>query len=197
MLTITKSKIPNYLTVFRIILVPFLVLSYFWEGEVKYITCLIFAVASFTDYLDGSLSRKWCVTSAFGTFLDPIADKLIVVAALVLLVDANHAYIVPAIGIICREVFISGLREFISGSNVKLPVTFIAKCKTATQMFAITGLLLTSGKSFAIGDNSFLESNEFLFYINGTSVVFLWLSLFMTLQTGYKYFAKVKSEGLL
>ena len=141
-MTFFKENLPNYLTLARILAVPFLVIFYFLESGNKYITCGLFIVACITDLLDGYFSRKWGVTSKFGALMDPIADKLLVVTALALLISTNNTHIIPAIGIMCREIFISGLRDFIAKNSEDMPVTRLSKWKTAAQMTSISILLL-------------------------------------------------------
>lgn len=178
-----KENIPNILTISRILLVPVLMVSFYLEEGYKGYTVFIFFIASVTDYLDGYLSRKWNVTSNLGTFLDPIADKLIVVCALALLIDVDNVHIVPAVGIMCREIFISGLREFLANSDIKLPVTKASKWKTGTQMLAIILLLLEPTHEYSF-------SNALFIFGSGA----LWIAFFLTFYTGYLYF-KAARDG--
>ncbi len=143
-------NIPNILTIFRVALVPVFIYFFYHESWWANIaTTFVFWLASMTDLLDGYLARKLNQTSAFGAFLDPVADKLIVAVALVLLVDQNptpYAGIwmsLAAIIIISRELTISALREWMAqiGSSENTKVSFIGKIKTTTQMFAILFLL--------------------------------------------------------
>jgi CDP-diacylglycerol--glycerol-3-phosphate 3-phosphatidyltransferase len=183
-----KEKIPNFLTFTRIALIPILIISFYFENrfidfEFQIATMSIFVVAAITDYFDGYLSRKWQVQSKIGTLMDPIADKLIVTSALALIIDANNTHIIPAIGILCREIFISGLREFLAETKVKMPVTHLAKWKTAIQMTAISILLLTSKVSG--GTLSIL----------GT--ILLWLAFILTIYTGWLYFNSARKQNLI
>jgi len=142
----TLLTIPNVLTLMRIFLIPvFLVLFYLpvsWSG---FASAAIFAVAAITDWIDGYLARKMDQTSNLGAFLDPVADKLMVVAALVLLVDAHDTTLlsIPAIVIISREITVSALREWMAelGKRASVAVSYVGKVKTTFQMVAITGLL--------------------------------------------------------
>ena len=140
-----KIKIPNILTIGRIILVPVFVITFYIPGFLgDLIPFFIFVLASFTDFLDGVLARLYKEESKLGELLDPIADKIIVAAALVLLVmnDIIRNYeVIAAIIILTREILISGLREFLAKSQVTMPVTGLAKFKTFIQMFAIAILL--------------------------------------------------------
>ena len=127
-------KIPNILTIGRIIIVPFFVLAFYLPGFYGDLTALIlFIVASFTDFLDGMLARMLGEESKLGELLDPIADKIIVATALILLVmdgTIRHYEVIAAIIILTREILISGLREFLAKGQIKLPVSNLAKLKT-------------------------------------------------------------------
>lgn len=141
-----KITLPNLLTLIRVILIPIVVLMFLlpWEWG-RHVAALLFGVASFTDWLDGYLARKWAQTSRFGAFLDPVADKLLVAASLVLIVsDQPHAWlIILAVIIIGREIMVSALREWMAELNLraKIAVSTLGKYKTATQMLAIGFLL--------------------------------------------------------
>lgn len=135
-------KIPNILTSLRILFIPIFVLVYYLPYEwAPLATGIIFAVAGFTDWLDGYLARKLDQTSPFGAFLDPVADKLMVVISLALLVEgyANLWVTIPAVVIIGREIVISALREWMAeiGKRANVAVSNIGKLKTALQMLAI------------------------------------------------------------
>ena len=136
-----KLKIPNILTIGRIILVPIFIGTFYLPGAMgDWIPFIIFVLASFTDFLDGLLARLYKEESKLGELLDPIADKIIVASALILLVmdDTIKDYeIIAAIIIMIREILISGLREFLAKVQVKIPVSRLAKFKTFIQMFAI------------------------------------------------------------
>jgi CDP-diacylglycerol--glycerol-3-phosphate 3-phosphatidyltransferase len=137
---------PNILTLIRIILIPVLVLVFYLPGEWSYqVSASIFGAAALTDWLDGYLARRLRQVSVFGAFLDPVADKLMVAVALVLLVQDNPTplFAIPAVIIIGREIAISALREWMSeiGERTKVAVSIIGKVKTITQMVAILLLL--------------------------------------------------------
>ena len=137
---------PNILTLVRIILMPVLVLVFYLPGEWSYqVSAAIFGAAALTDWLDGYLARRLRQVSVFGAFLDPVADKLMVAVALVLLVQDNPSplFAIPAVIIIGREIAISALREWMSeiGERTKVAVSVIGKVKTITQMVAILLLL--------------------------------------------------------
>ena len=179
-------KIPNILTIGRIIIVPFFVLAFYLPGFYGDLTALIlFIIASFTDFLDGMLARLMGEESKLGELLDPIADKIIVATALILLVmdgTIRHYELIAAIIILTREILISGLREFLAKGQVKLPVSNLAKVKTFLQMVAIS--LLLTGET----GNKILNFQDYNAQTIG--IILLWLSAAITLYTGYGYMAK-------
>ena len=181
-----KIKIPNILTIGRIILVPIFVITFYIPGFLgDLIPFFIFLLASFTDFLDGLLARLYKEESELGELLDPIADKIIVSAALVLLVmnDIIRNYeVIAAIIILTREIMISGLREFLAKSQISMPVTGLAKFKTFIQMFAIA--ILLTGES----GNKLIDFQDYNAHTIG--IIFLWMSAFLTLYTGYDYVKK-------
>lgn len=141
-----KWTIPNILTLLRILLIPVLVAVFYAPGPWSYqISAVVFGLAAITDWLDGYLARRWEQTSAFGAFLDPVADKLMVAVALVLLVQDNPSplFAVPAAIIIGREIVISALREWMAeiGARTRVAVSIVGKVKTTLQMVAILLLL--------------------------------------------------------
>ena len=145
----------------------------------------LFVIASFTDFLDGLLARIYKEESKLGELLDPIADKIIVATALLLLVmdqTIKNYEVIAAIIILTREILISGLREFLAKGKIKLPVSNLAKLKTFLQMFSISLLLL--------GDtgNKILNFQDYNAQTIG--IILLWLSAFLTLYTGYDYLRK-------
>ena len=181
-----KLQIPNALTIGRIILVPIFVITFYIPGFLgDLIPFFIFILASFTDFLDGLLARLYKEESKLGELLDPIADKIMVAAALVLLVmngTIQHYEVIAAIIILTREILISGLREFLAKSKVSMPVTGLAKFKTFIQMFAIA--ILLTGES----GNRLVNFQDYNAHSIG--IILLWLSAFLTLYTGYDYVKK-------
>ena len=180
-------SIPNLLTYGRILAVPLIVLCFFLEGDLRssefarWTAVGIFVVASLTDFLDGYLARIWNQTSNIGRMLDPIADKLLVATALLLMAADTEKTIAgwslwAAIIILCREILVSGLREYLAALKVSVPVTRIAKWKTTIQMVAIAFLL--AGPA---GD-------KVLPYVTETGIVLLWVAAALTMYTGYDYF---------
>tara|TARA_B100001057_G_C22736757_1_gene906118 strand:+ start:368 stop:949 length:582 start_codon:yes stop_codon:yes gene_type:complete len=181
-----KFKIPNILTIGRIIIVPIFILTFFLPGFFgDLIPFFLFVLASFTDYLDGLLARIFKEESKLGELLDPIADKILVSAALVLLImngTIKNFEVIAALIIITREIMISGLREFLAKISVKMPVSSLAKMKTFIQMFSIS-ILLT-------GDfgNKIINFQDYNAQTIG--IILLWLSSGLTLYTGYDYLVK-------
>ena len=134
---------PNLLTVSRIGLIPVLVGFFYVEGELaRYVACAVFIVAATTDFVDGYLARSWEQYSPFGRWLDPIADKLLVGATILMLVGFGRAPLLPSLVILLREITVSGLREYMAEVRVGLPVTRLAKWKTTVQMVAIGFLIV-------------------------------------------------------
>jgi cardiolipin synthase len=174
------TNLPNVLTYARIAAVPALVACLqFIDGDAgRWAAFWLFVAAAITDWLDGYLARRLEQQSTLGRMLDPIADKLIVGAALIMLVHDRTIdgwSIWAAIVILCREILVSGLREFLAELNVKVHVTALAKWKTAVQMIALA--LLIAGPA---GD----------LVIPGTTtagITLLWLAAVLTLWTGYDY----------
>jgi CDP-diacylglycerol--glycerol-3-phosphate 3-phosphatidyltransferase len=149
-------NIPNILTLMRVGLIPIFILLYYLPFYWSYLAAaVIFTVASLTDWLDGYLARKWEQSTAFGAFLDPVADKLMVAVALVLLVQshANFWITAPAMVIIGREIVISALREWMAelGARAHVAVSNLGKYKTAAQMVALIVLLAHPPTFFHLG----------------------------------------------
>ncbi len=136
----------NQLTLLRVLLIPLFVAVFYLPFIWRYpLSAAIFGLAALTDWLDGYIARKYNQTTAFGAFLDPVADKLMVVVALVLLVEVNASpwFAIPASVIICREIVVSALREWMAelGKRASVAVSYIGKFKTTGQMTAIIVLL--------------------------------------------------------
>lgn len=142
--------LPNILTMMRIFVIPFLIAAFFIEDKIlaSHIAWALFALASITDFFDGWLARSQGLVSKIGQFLDPIADKLMVGAVIIMVVadgSLSGLHVIPAVVIMCRELLVSGLREFLAGTQVSVPVTWMAKWKTTVQMFALAALLWLKG----------------------------------------------------
>ena len=178
-----KLQIPNILTIGRIIIVPIFVLSFFIPGFFgDLIPFFLFVFASFTDYLDGLLARLFKEESKLGELLDPIADKILVAAALILLVmnsTIKNYEVIAAIIILTREILISGLREFLAKGSITMQVTSLSKLKTFIQMISIA--ILLTGES----GNKVINFQDYNAQTIG--IILLWFSAFLTLYTGYDY----------
>jgi cardiolipin synthase len=177
------TDLPNLLTLSRIAAIPLLVvlvsLSTPWGDAAA---CALFSAAAITDYFDGKLARQRQSVSSFGRMLDPIADKLLVGAALMLLAGLERlsfAALFPAIVIMLREILVSGLREFLSGLRIGLPVTQLAKWKTGFQMGAL-GTLLAGDTGAAVLGLGFLP-------VSLIGEAMLWVAAALTLVTGWDY----------
>jgi CDP-diacylglycerol--glycerol-3-phosphate 3-phosphatidyltransferase len=177
-------SLPNLLTLSRILAVPILVFLLWRPQPIDYaITFVLYCVVGLTDYLDGYLARAQGLTSRLGQFLDPIADKIMVAAVIVMLVSSrNHSgdpiihsfHIVPALIILLREIIVSGLREFLAPLNVSVPVSKLAKWKTTLQLVALGALILGGA----------LPQYE---WVHTTGLACLWAAAGLTLITGYDY----------
>lgn len=170
-------NIPTVLTILRVIMVPcFTVLFYLPVHWAPMICTLIFFIASLTDWFDGFLARRWQQTTMFGRFLDPIADKIMIITALILISEHFHVWwiTIPASSIIIREIIISALREWIANINVnnqnKITVSWISKIKTFIQMLSVTALLW--------------RSNDWIIIFG---VIALYIAVLLTLWSMYYY----------
>ena len=177
------TDLPNLLTFLRIALIPLMVvLAAIRSPGSDFAACVVFSIAGITDYFDGKLARDWKQTSDLGRMLDPIADKLLVAAALMMLVGTDRlspAGLYPSIVIMLREILVSGLREYLAGVRVGLPVTHLAKWKTGVQMGAL-GALLAGNDSAHLLHIGWLPVT-----IIGEAM--LWVAAALTLVTGWDY----------
>ncbi len=172
------TSLPNLLTLSRILVIPLVVATFYVEGDTaRWVACGLFVLAAITDFFDGWLARRSNQTSALGRFLDPIADKLLIAAVLLMLVGFERMSqwsILPAVVILLREILVSGLREFLAELRIGVPVTGLAKWKTAIQMVAIPALLLGAAAPWGLPAQLIGE-------------VGLWAAAVITLITGYDY----------
>ena len=149
------TDLPNLLTLSRIAAIPLMVaLAAIRSPGTDFAACVVFSIAAITDYFDGKLARDYGQTSDLGRMLDPIADKLLVAAALMMLVGTGRlsdAGLYPAIVIMLREILVSGLREYLAGMAIGLPVTALAKWKTGVQMGALGALLAGNDSAVLLG----------------------------------------------
>jgi len=174
-------SLPNLLTYGRILAIPALVGLLFWPKDdwVRWIALAVYVVAAVTDYLDGWIARAWSQQSAIGRMLDPIADKLLVCALLLMLVHTETIKgwaVWAAIVILCREILVSGLREFLAGLKVSVPVSKVAKWKTATQLLALGFLVAGPAGDKVLPGNTLI------------GIVMLWIAAGLTIYTGWDYF---------
>jgi cardiolipin synthase len=167
------------LTLSRIAAIPVLTALFFVPGDwVRYVACAVYTAAAVTDYLDGYFARAWKQQSKLGRIFDPIADKLLVAATILLLVAFGRVtgvLVLAALVILCREVLVSGLREFLAELRIGLPVSGLAKWKTGIQMTAL-GFLI-------VGD---AQPTAFL-PVTWIGVTGLWIAAVLTLVTGWDY----------
>jgi cardiolipin synthase len=172
------GNLPNLLTLSRIAAVPVLLALFYVPGDwVRWLACLVFSLAGVTDYVDGYLARSLNQRSELGRWLDPIADKLLVAAALLLLAAFDRLGpfgLLPALVILCREILVSGLREYLAELRVGMPVSRLAKWKTTLQMVAIGFLIVGDSGSEAVP-------------FQQIGWVGLWMAAGLTLITGYDY----------
>ena len=176
-------NLPNLLTLSRIAAIPLLVALVVWRTPVgDVLACVLFALAGITDWLDGRIARQRKLHSDLGRMLDPIADKLLVGATLMVLAGTSRLSMLglyPAIIIMCREILVSGLREYLAGLRVGLPVTRLAKWKTGLQMVAL-GLLLA-------GDDGARLLGLGALHVTALGGAALFLAAGLTLITGWDY----------
>ena len=174
------SRLPNGLTIARVALVPAFVAAFFWPGDAGLWAAFgLFVLAGATDAVDGFIARKLEAETEFGKMLDPIADKMMVAAALLMLVAdgiVRGVHLVPALVILCREILVSGLREFLASADVSVPVTRVAKAKTTLQMVAIGALILSP------------ILNRLWPGVTIAALAGLWAAAALTLATGIVYF---------
>ena len=172
---------PNLLTYGRILAIPAVVGLLFWPREdwVRWIALAIYVIAAITDYFDGYLARAWHQQSAIGRMLDPIADKLLVASCLLMLAadeTISGVALWAAIIILCREILVSGLREFLAELKVSVPVSKVAKWKTVAQLVAV-GFLIAG----PAGETVLPGTIEI-------GIVLLWVAAVLTMYTGWDYF---------
>ncbi|MDE3078651.1 MAG: CDP-diacylglycerol--glycerol-3-phosphate 3-phosphatidyltransferase [Paracoccaceae bacterium] len=186
--------IPNALTVLRLFAAPCVpvMFLYFHRPAADWLALALFVLASVTDWVDGYLARLWGQESKFGAMLDPIADKAMVVIALVVITGysgMNPWLILPVTVILFREVFVSGLREFLGHKAGLLKVTKLAKWKTTAQMLAIAELFLGTGLGY-VADRGQQAAHWSASWATQFGLVLIWIAAALTLLTGIDYFVK-------
>jgi cardiolipin synthase (CMP-forming) len=173
------NRLPTFLTLSRIVAIPGIAALFFMKDDyVRYFACALYTAAAVTDYFDGYLARAWKLQTKLGRIFDPIADKLLVASTILLLVAfdrINGILILPALVILCREVLVSGLREFLAEVRAGLPVSRLAKWKTGIQMTALGFLIVSDAAPTAA------------FPITLIGEIGLWLAAALTLITGWDY----------
>ncbi len=172
------TTVPNLLTLSRILVIPLLVGTFFLDKPLaNWVACTLFSAAALTDLLDGYLARSWDQVTRFGRFLDPVADKIMVAAVLFMMVALDWItgwLVLAALVILIREILVSGLREFLAEINIGMPVSRLAKWKTALQMIAVALLLLEDAGPPAL-------------MLRDIGSWGLWIAAGLTLVTGYDY----------
>ncbi|MBA3525903.1 MAG: CDP-diacylglycerol--glycerol-3-phosphate 3-phosphatidyltransferase [Pseudomonadota bacterium] len=177
--------LPNLLTLSRIFAVPILVFLLWRPTPIDYgITFVLYCIVGITDYFDGYLARAWGSISRLGQFLDPIADKIMVAAVIVMLLASRRAngeppiiqdlHVIPALVILLREIIVSGLREFLAEVKVLMPVSWLAKWKTTFQLVALGALILAGA----------IPGQQ---WVHQVGLASLWAAAALTLVTGYDY----------
>lgn len=170
------KSIPNLMTVLRIAMIPIVVISFAWapnNERAKYAIAIIFFCASITDYLDGALARLWKAHTNFGRMLDPIADKMLVISTMIMMLDKKMAPVIPILVIVCREIFVSGMREYMAEMKIDIKVNILGKFKTVLQMCSILILMVAT------------KQNHIIY-----GEIALWLATLLTVISGYAYFVQ-------
>jgi CDP-diacylglycerol---glycerol-3-phosphate 3-phosphatidyltransferase len=170
-----ELNLPNVLTVFRILLVPVLVAALLSEaGSGDVLAAIVFVIASFTDALDGWIARRKRIESTFGKLMDPLADKLLVVAAIVSLVALNRLSAVVAMVIIAREFAVTGLRQLAMEEGHVIPASIWGKLKTVTQIAMVLVLIIVDERTLAVD-------------------ILIWVTVVVTVASGADYFFNFRS----
>lgn len=177
-----ELNMPTWLTLFRVIIIPFFVLTFYLPFKWAPLSCtFIFILAAMTDWFDGFLARRWKQTTRFGAFLDPVADKVMVATALVMVAEDFHSWWItlPAATIIVREIIISALREWMAeiGKSNSVAVSWIGKVKTTAQILALVALIW--------------RPNDIVLSIG---VVALYISMVLTFWSMFKYLYAVRQD---
>ncbi len=181
------KSLPNILTIFRIISLPVLILMILSsEQKFNYYALLLFVVISASDFFDGYFARKMSIESSFGKMLDPIADKLFIITVIIcLMINGTivQLSLIPGFLIICREIFVSGLREYYSTSNTNavINVSNLGKIKTAIQMLSLFLILLAP------------LSSQFNILLMNAGIAALWIAMILSVVSGYQYYKATKN----
>ena len=181
------KNLPNILTIFRIISLPVLILMILSSDQkFNFYAVLLFVAISASDFFDGYLARKMSIESSFGKMLDPIADKLFIITVIIcLMINGTivNLSLIPGFLIICREIFVSGLREHYSAanSNAVINVSNLGKIKTAIQMLSLFLILLAP------------LSSQFSILLMNAGIVALWMAMILSVVSGYQYYKTAKN----
>ncbi|KGJ05574.1 CDP-diacylglycerol--glycerol-3-phosphate 3-phosphatidyltransferase [Paracoccus halophilus] len=199
-----RWTLPNILTVLRLVAAPLVPLMFLFLSRpfADFAALVLFLVAAATDWLDGHLARAWGQESRFGAAMDPIADKAMVIIAVVVITGysgMNPWLILPSTVILFREVFVSGLREFLGHEARHLKVTNLAKWKTTAQMVAIAVLFLGTGLNYyetgrppLVGEPSLPWSDSWSDLATQAGLALIWIAALLTAITGWDYFDKAR-----
>lgn len=180
-------NLPNTLTLARIAAVPVVVVLLMFESQqTSFWAAIVFSLAAITDWLDGYLARKWEIVTVLGKFLDPLADKLIVMAALIMLIPLDRVPAWAVFLILAREMLVTGLRSIASSEGIVIAASNLGKYKTIFQMVAIIGLLLHYRYHWLFG----ADIDFFYASFHNAGIFFFYVSLIMTLWSGYDYLSK-------
>lgn len=197
-----RWTLPNILTVLRLAAAPLVPLMFFFLNRpfADFAALALFALAAITDWFDGYLARAWGQESRFGAAMDPIADKAMVIIAVVVITGysgMNLWLILPSTVILFREVFVSGLREFLGDQSRLLKVTKLAKWKTTAQMVALAVLFLGTGLKYyevghppVVGETTLPWTDSWSDLATQTGLVLIWIAAILTAITGWDYFDK-------
>ncbi len=199
-----RWTLPNILTVLRLAAAPLVPLMFFFLSRplADFAALALFLIAAVTDWFDGYLARAWGQESRFGAAMDPIADKAMVIIAVVVITGysgMNPWLILPSTVILFREVFVSGLREFLGANAKLLKVTKLAKWKTTAQMVAIAVLFLGTGLTYyevghppLVGDTELPWSDSWSDLATQAGLLLFWIAAVLTAVTGWDYFDKAR-----
>ncbi len=180
-------NLPNILTLSRIVAVPAVVLLLLFESRENCLwAAVVFTAASVTDWLDGYLARRWGIVTILGKFLDPLADKLIVMAALIMLIPLDRVPAWAVFVILARELIVSGIRSIASSEGIVIAASDLGKYKTIFQMIAIVGLLLHYRYYWFFG----VEANFLYPSMHNAGIFIFYISLVLTIWSGLDYFFK-------
>ncbi|BCR04872.1 CDP-diacylglycerol--glycerol-3-phosphate 3-phosphatidyltransferase [Desulfuromonas versatilis] len=182
-----RLNLPNMLTLGRVAAIPVLVILMLFDSrEAGFWAAVVFGLASLTDWLDGYLARKWEIVTVLGKFLDPLADKLLVMAALIMLIPMGRVPAWAVFLILAREITITGLRSIASSEGIVIAASDLGKFKTIFQMTAIPGLLLHYDYYWLFG----LRWELFHVNMHNFGIFFFWVAFVMTMWSGGDYLVK-------